>query len=64
MIDGIRAVHATEWRAILDRQARRLLGIDADQFVANYLAGEYDDLFDDDPDVTWLVMLVEPYIHR
>jgi hypothetical protein len=43
-------------RAMLDRAARDELGISAEQFLAKWDAGEYEDA--DDPTVTRVAMLI------
>jgi len=46
-----------EGRAILDRQARRCLGMSGDEFVRAWNAGEFDD-DPDRPEVMDVVMLI------
>ena len=41
---AIREVTLEEGRALLDREARRLLGISGDMFLRNYDAGMYDEV--------------------
>lgn len=45
-----------EGKAMLDRAARQDLGISADEFLAKWDAGEYEDA--DDPAVTRVAMLI------
>ena len=45
---AIREVTLEEGRALLDREARRLLGISGDEFLANLDAGLYDGITEDD----------------
>ncbi|MEA2585573.1 MAG: hypothetical protein QOF33_3658 [Thermomicrobiales bacterium] len=53
--DGIKWVSREEGIAILDRQARKYLGMSGEEFVRMYRAGE---LVDDCSDVTRLSMLI------
>lgn len=55
--ERVRVLPAEAWHDQLDEQARRSLGISADEFIARYKAGVYGDP-DANPDVMWLVMLI------
>jgi hypothetical protein len=55
--DGtLRELTRDEGRALLDRQARRELGISGEEFLRRYKAGEYADI--DTPAVARVAMLV------
>jgi hypothetical protein len=55
---GIEVVEATreEGRAMLDRAAREVLNLSAEEFLAKWDAGDYED--DDDPAITRVAMLI------
>jgi hypothetical protein len=53
--EGVRQLDRTEGRRLVDREARRVLGVGVDEFLARYDAGELDL---DDPDVLDLVLLI------
>jgi hypothetical protein len=55
---GIEVVELSreQGRAMLDRAAQENLGISADEFLAKWDAGEYEDT--DDPAVTRVAMLI------
>jgi len=54
--DGIRYVTHLEGIEILDRQARKYLGMSGDEFVRRYRSGEIDD--PDRSDVIRVAMLI------
>jgi hypothetical protein len=53
---GFHHVSATEGKAILDRQARKYLGMSGEEFVRKYRAGEIEDT--DRTDVLRVAMLI------
>lgn len=52
----VRQVSAAEGERLLDEQARRYLGLTADEFARRWAAGELDP--DDQPDVMRVAMLL------
>jgi hypothetical protein len=52
---GVMQLDRAEGRDLVDRETRRVLGVDVDEFLARYDAGELDL---DDPDVLDLVLLI------
>ena len=55
--DGnLRELTPEEARALLDRQARRYLGMSGEEFVRRYRAGEFAEV--DTPDVSRVLMLL------
>jgi hypothetical protein len=57
----VRQVSPTEGERLLDEQARRYLGMTADEFARRWAAGELDP--DDHPDVMRVAMLL-PFAGR
>jgi hypothetical protein len=52
---GVVQLDRAEGRKLVDREARRVLGVDVDEFLARYDAGELDL---EDADVLDLVLLI------
>ncbi|MEX1255011.1 MAG: hypothetical protein WEE64_11800 [Dehalococcoidia bacterium] len=54
--DGLKVMTAEEGRKLLDRQARRYLGMSGKEFIRKWHAGEFED--PDQPDVMRVAMLL------
>ncbi|MGE0539327.1 MAG: hypothetical protein AB7R89_04030 [Dehalococcoidia bacterium] len=55
--ESIEMLDRREWLTLVDRAARRALGISGDEFISRWEAGEYSDP-DRDPEVMRIVMLL------
>lgn len=55
--ERIRELSPDEGRALFDREARRVLNMSGDEFIAAWDAGRYDEN-PDQPDVMYLAMLL------
>jgi hypothetical protein len=59
LLPPIQVLDGDEWRAFFEDKVQTLLGISAEEFERRYLAGEYDEIWDDPDhsDIGYLAML-------
>ena len=57
-IEGVDVLSEQEWAEMLDRQARKLLGMSGEEFARRYRAGEFGDDHDQHSEVVRLSMLL------